>query len=223
MTLAHKSISERPLGVNRKSAHPTEQLDGSDNHDINEAVPDKPVVSAIRSFHSVDSEISQLPPCPPGVQSSHKQHWRDLTAPTDVIGPPGPSLSLLLLSGESAPHEPEGEGLPEGDLKAIDSIHDIHDTQHREIASYLFHEAMDGDWYEDKESTHIAVVSSVGKAEHAMRCLNHDIKRYTRLICRLCWFLASSLAPWKVPGRYPGVGSLPGGHYVVIMRVMSPL
>ena len=29
-----------------------------------------------------------------------------------------------------------------------------------------------------------------------------------------CWVLASSLAPRKVPGRYPGAGSLPGGHYV---------
>ena len=37
-----------------------------------------------------------------------------------------------------------------------------------------------------------------------------------------CWVLASSLAPRKVPGRYPGAGSLPGGHCVVVMRGMSP-
>ena len=27
----------------------------------------------------------------------------------------------------------------------------------------------------------------------------------------------------KVPGRYPGAGSLPGGHYVVVMPGISPL
>ena len=38
-----------------------------------------------------------------------------------------------------------------------------------------------------------------------------------------CWVLVSSLAPQKVPGRYPGAGSLPGGHCVVVMRAMSLL
>ena len=93
------------------------------------------------------------------------------------------------MGGEPLPQEPEGESLPEGDLKAIDGIQAIHDAQLKEIAEYLFNDGMDGDWYEDREATHIAVLSSIGKAEHAMRCMNNDIKRYTRLIYRLHEFV----------------------------------
>ena len=144
----------------------------SDEHDINEELPDKPVTSLMSSFHSLEVEKCRLPPFPAGVQApSQRRRWRELRTATDIINDPGPSPSLQSLGGEPVPHEPEGEVLPEGDMKAIDSIHELHNAQHVEAAKDLFHEAMDADWYEDREATHIAVLSSIGKAEHAMRCL----------------------------------------------------
>ena len=40
---------------------------------------------------------------------------------------------------------------------------------------------------------------------------------------QMCCVLASSLALRKVPGGYLGAESLSGGHYVIVIRVMSPL
>lgn len=95
----------------------------------------------------------------------------------------GPTPSLQLLGGLES-HLPDDQ-LSESDMKTVDYVHASNRTELRRITNELYDEALDDAWYETSQSAHIACLSSVGIAEYAMRCLNRDIKRYNKFICRL--------------------------------------
>lgn len=170
-----------------KSRHPIDSvisIDESDHDTLNEETPQKPAIPALRSFYSIEREKHTLPAFPPTIaRSADLRSWKQLTDGPDIVEKAGPTPTLRLF-GVPQPHE-EGENLPQHELKAVRHIHDVHNAENEEIAKYLFDEGLDDSWYVDSEAAYIATLSSIGKAEHAMRCLNHDIKRYTALICRL--------------------------------------
>lgn len=55
-------------------------------------------------------------------------------------------------------------------------------AERQQIINYLRDECMDDEWYENSKIAYINSLSSIGKAEYVMQCLDRDIERWSHAI-----------------------------------------
>ena len=159
-----------------------DRFDDDNNDSLIDNSPEKPLIPALRSFYPLEEEKD---PKSYLRLSSTKPSGKKKFPASDVEleVKPGPTPSLQLLGGPDM-HLPDDQ-LSESDMKTVDFVHTSNRIELRRMTKELYDEALDDAWYETSQSAHIACLSSVGIAEYAMRCLNRDIKRYNKFICRL--------------------------------------
>ena len=93
---------------------------------------------------------------------------------------PGPSP--LFQSSLNQPADLDGDDLPGATLNSVKNATAEDRAERRRIMAHLKDECMDDAWYESSEAAYIASLSSIGKAEYAMHCLDRDIERWSHAI-----------------------------------------